>query len=260
MCSAKFVKPDLTKLTSCGDKAHCYDKAKMDQTMAGALIACKDASQVCVPDEVLNADGGKLKSCKVAVLNGAAGGCIQLDLLPQAKQQGGAALKQDVCDAGQACIPCTDPTNGNAPTPFCEPIGVRDAACSGGDSGGTSSSGGTTPAPAAQQACCTTNGNSNGVCIASSAIPADSQGSTIQDTCTGDNKCVPKAMVQGTPVTCDGGFLGNGVCLDKCFSGSLGFAGDIGILSQDKCGSTELCVPCKLASLQGGSTPIPGCN
>jgi len=46
------------------------------------------------------------------------------------------------------------------------------------------------------------------------------------------------------------------VCLDKCFNGLLGAAGDIGLLSKAGCGDTEVCVPCTFIK----DTGAPGCS
>jgi hypothetical protein len=249
VCSG-FTKPDLTKLTACGGgKGHCYDKTKTPAPEN--FTACPDATMVCVPDEILNAGGDKLKSCTSVI---GPGGCIDLAILnlpPDLKSQS-SALKQDVCDPGLVCAPCTDPTHNNAPTPFCQPIGVSDKACTAAP-GGTAGS--TTP-PAPSQGCCTTNGKSNGVCIAESAIPASQKNQVIADTCSTGNVCAPAAFVAGTPTKCSADLLGTGVCIDKCFNGLMSLAGDIGLLPNQGCGATEVCIACLFLSGQG----VPGCN
>jgi len=238
-----FTKPDLSTLTACGNGGgHCYAKTKVDS--ASEFTACADATQVCVPDEILLADGSPLKSCTSII---GAGGCVNATLIPAIAAQGGGALKQDVCAAGLTCVPCTDPTHNNAPTPFCQPIGVHTNDCAAG-SGAAADAG---PPP---QACCTTNGKSNGVCLSSSAIPANQQKNTVQDTCPAADKCVPAAFVDGKPVKCPGDLLGAGVCLDKCFNSLLGTLGGA-VLNNNGCGTTELCIPCSLVSGQG----VPGC-
>ncbi|MBX3200738.1 MAG: hypothetical protein KF894_21555 [Labilithrix sp.] len=241
--SDDFIKPDLSKLQVCGDgKGHCFDKAKTP--MAATFVACANADEVCVPDEILQAGGGTLTTCTSII---GAGACITMSLIPEMEKRGGGALEQDVCKAGQVCAPCTDPTNNGAKTGLCEPIGVHENAC---DASGTTGDGGAPPAP-----CCTTNGKSNGVCIAESAVPEAQRDQTKQDTCAAANKCVPAAFVAGTPVKCNG-FMGSGVCMDKCFDDMMSFAGDIGILSNDGCGETEVCIPCTFVADKG----VPGCN
>src|SRR4051812_21899498 len=84
-CSgAKLVKADLSKLTACGDGAgHCYAKSKLPASAAANMLACDKAGEVCVQDAILEAAGGKLKSCKVAVLSNAPGACITVGTMPE---------------------------------------------------------------------------------------------------------------------------------------------------------------------------------
>lgn len=248
-CDGPFAKVDVTKLTACeGGKGHCYAKEKVGE-FAVQLIACADSTQVCVPDEVLEAGGGKLKTCTSIVGPGA---CFTASLVPEIEKRGGGALKRDVCDADQLCMPCADPTNNNAPTPFCQPIGVYEKACA---SGGSS-----TPAPPAPPPvpCCTTKGVSNGICVVETAVPEDQRSKVKQDVCPAANKCVPRAFVENKPVKCQSGLLGAGVCMDKCFDDMMGTASDIGLLSSAGCGATEVCVPCSFASSSGQK--VPGCD
>lgn len=252
-----FAKVDLAKLTACGPGnkgGHCYPRGK--SPMADKLVKCAGAADdVCVPDEILLAAGAKLKSCTSPLPGG--GGCVSTGFLPEMDERGKGALKQDVCNAGQVCAPCTDPTAGGAATPFCLPIGVHDAACDGA-SGGASAGADAGPPPAALVGCCATGGVSNGVCLQESSIPPADRSQTIPDTCATGNVCVPRAMVEGKPVTCSS-ILGAGVCMDKCFNEMMSLAGGIGILSKANCGATELCIPCSLAQSSGGSK-VPGCS
>ena len=94
------------------------------------------------------------------------------------------------------------------------------------------------------------------MCLAETAIPEDQRDSAPEDTCSAGNRCVPKAFVEGKPVKCNSGLLGSGVCLDTCFNEMMGFASMIGILGKDRCGDTEVCVPCTFVSDQG----VPGCQ
>lgn len=245
-CSTSdFVKPDLATLTACGDgKGHCFAKDKI--SLAGQLVACADASMVCVPDEILLANGQPLKSCTSII---GKGGCVTATLIPQIISEGGGALKPDVCSPTQLCVPCNNPRENGAPTPFCQPIGAHSTACAAGTPApGTDGGGG-----AALPACCTTNGVSNGVCLQETAVPADLRDQTKKDTCADGNKCLPAAQVTGKPVTCQA-LLGAGVCMDKCFNDMMKFGGDIGVLGRTTCGATEVCVPCGFSP-----TKIPGC-
>jgi hypothetical protein len=250
-CTAPFAKPDLSTLASCGGGAgHCYPKEKTPN--ADMFGACPTSGDVCVGDEILSAGGGKLKSCTVSILS-APGACVTLSLMPDKNKQVGGLLKQDGCDGGQLCVPCTDPTT-NTSTQLCDPIGVRSAACSDG-SGTTTPSTPPPPPPPPPQDCCTTGGTSNGVCLPPTAVPADARSNLPADTCTGGNLCVPKSFASGNPVTCNSGFLGAGVCMDRCFNQMLSMVGQFGLVSGDGCGPTELCAPCAMV----GSS-APGCG
>ncbi len=247
-CTAPLAKIDVAKLTACqSGKGHCYPKAKVP-ALGAMLVACPNAAEVCVPDEVLTAGGDKLKTCKSVLGDGA---CFTSSLVPEIAAKGGSALTKDVCDADQQCMPCVDPTNNNAPTPFCQPIGVSEQECA--------AAGGTTQAPAPAtpaQTCCTQEGVTSGVCIAESAIPEKQRSDTKQDTCPAANKCVPRMFVSGKPIKCNSGIMGAGVCLAKCFNDMMGFAGDMGLMSTAGCGRTEVCVPCMFGKDQG----MPGCE
>lgn len=247
-CSGSFEKPDIAKLTACGNgKGHCYDKAKTPS--AAMLGPCSDASQVCVPDEVLGAAGNTLKQCESGV--GSGGGCITMALIPamEADPRAKAFLKQSTCDSGQVCAPCINPEANNAPTGFCEAAGVYGECSSGGAAPPppTPDAGASKPMPA----CCSHGNTSNGVCIGESVIPEAQRSEAPQDSCSSGNKCVPKDMFEGKPVLCNSGLLGKGICLDTCFNEMMGFASMIGIFGKDRCEDTEVCVPCTFMSGKG---------
>ena len=253
-CSgAKLVKADLSKLTACGDGAgHCYAKSKLPASAAANMIACDKAGEVCVQDAILEAAGGKLKSCKVAVLSNAAGACIALGTMPEGsdKDQAKANLKQDVCDAGQVCAPCTNPLQNNADTGICGAIGVSDSECGGASSGTTT----TAPAKAAP-ACC----GGKGSCLDSKALGEGGK-DLKADSCSDGLVCAPTSLVTNKAVKCSSGFLGNGICMGKCFNDMLSGIGGI-FLSQDKCADEELCIPCTFASqMAPDGTKVPGCE
>ncbi len=251
-CDAPLVKVDLSKLTACeGGKGHCYAKDKVGP-MASRLIACAKADEVCVPDEVLEAGGGTLKACKT-IGGTLPGACLTAALVPEILQQGGSALPQDVCDADQKCIPCKDPRPNGGDTGMCGPIGVSDKACSnpGGATGDAGASAATPAVP-----CCKTGFVTSGTCIDQSLVPEGQRDKTKQDVCPANNKCVPRAFVEQKPVTCDSGFLGRGVCLDKCFDSMMAFASQLGVLSRSTCAITEACIPCTFGKDMG----MPGCT
>lgn len=240
-----FVKPDLATLTACGGgKGHCFDKTKTP--MGDKLSPCPGSStDVCVPDNILEAGGGKIASCTSIIGPGA---CATIDLIPEMKERGGSALQQDVCDAGQVCAPCVDPTNGNAKTGLCEAIGVHENACSGG----SDSEAKTVPSTP----CCksASSGKDLGMCIAESGVPEAQRESTTQDTCAAGNKCVPAAMATGKPVMCNSLF-GTAVCVGACFNDMLALGGII--FGSEGCDPEEICVPC---GVMPGDVQVPGCT
>jgi hypothetical protein len=270
---AKFAKVDLSTLKGCQPGGHCYDKAKTPGALAAYLTPCDDATQVCVPDEVLSAAGDKLQTCtqpaNVANVVGPGGGCINLALMPDVQKQAGAYLQQGECPSGLTCMPCKNPQT-NSDSGFCGGVGVYDdsscgaAGADGGAGGGEGAGGdgGAGGVGAGGQACCTTNGKSNGVCMPGSILPADSQGAMPQDTCASSDVCMPAAMVQGKATSCDAGFLfGPGICLDQCFNSMLEVGGSLGVLSSDGCADTEVCTPCSfLQSQMPAGMALPGCQ
>lgn len=238
-----FVKPDLGGLKPCGDgRGHCFPKNKV--TMGDQFTAC-DAEEACVPDEVLEAGGGKLATCKAII--GEGGGCINMDLIPEMKERGGALLKQDACGTGLTCAPCID--DKGAATPFCLGIGAHENECTGaGDS----------PTPSAPAApCCTISGVSHGKCISSQAVPEDQQASVKTDTCSAGLVCAPTAMADLNPVMCTPGLLGDAVCVATCFDDMLASLGGM-LLDRDTCPADELCIPCVMAEMTGAK--VPGCS
>jgi hypothetical protein len=215
--------------------------------MPEALTPCANAADVCVPDNMIEAAGGKVKSCKS--LGDLAGACVTYKLLPEIEASGGGVLPADVCDPDQKCAPCTNPQDQKS-TWLCEATGVRQANCEGGSANTTDAG----PPPVPPAPCCTTKGKSNGSCIDEKLIPADKRDETKVDTCSAGNKCVPTTFFQLKPVACNNEVFGRGVCLDKCFDDMLAGIGSV-FLGQDVCGDTELCLPCSLASGRG----IPTC-
>jgi hypothetical protein len=248
-CSGAFAKPDVSKLTACGGgKGHCYDKDK--NPMPTAYNACPDATQLCVPDQVLTAGGNPMKSCTSVV---GKGGCIDpaLFVMPDEYKSQMSMLKQDVCDSGELCVPCNDPMHGNAPTPFCQPMGVYDQPCTGGGA----PSGGDGGAPSSTETCCASSGKPAGICMTQDAVPESGRGKTDQDTCKSGEQCVPQAFM-GTPTKCSARFGAAGICIDQCFSTIFALAGPL--VGNDGCGDSEVCMPCSLMSMTGSS--VPGCN
>ncbi len=226
-CSSAFVAPDLATLEPCGDgRGHCWPKEK---TPIPNLPAC-EGDDVCVPDAVLTANGGKLKAC--TFLDGKPGACTSL--LVQAIAAHATQLQPDVCDAAtERCAPCVNPID-ETDTHLCEAMGVHADACTSGEG-------------ARQASCC----HGSGVCIDPDAAPEDQRGDLRRDICPATRVCAPAALVDGNPTRCHA-FGDKGVCVDVCFAAQLAPATPV---MRSVCGPTEVCVPCVL----GASRGMPGC-
>ena len=229
-CTGPFAKPDLASLTPCGDgQGHCYSGMK---TLLPELPACAGGSgDTCIPDKVLEANGGKLKAC--TFLSGKPGACVSLMVKQIAEHKND--LQPDVCDAAtERCTPCISPLN-DMDTKLCAEIGVYADACKGG-------------AGAKEASCC----HGSGVCMTRDGVPEDSRDDMLQDTCKSGKVCAPAAMVDGNPQTCS--VLGaSGVCIDLCFAKMLGPAAGV---IRAGCGATSVCLPCVVGKSRG----MPGCD
>jgi hypothetical protein len=68
-------------------------------------------------------------------------------------------------------------------------------------------------------------------------------------------------LMQGKATRCTADFIFGGVCLDQCFSPFLKIAGLTHLLSNDGCGATEVCTPCRvLKEVMPPGIPVPGCE
>lgn len=227
-CSTPFTKPDLATLKPCGDgQGHCFDKNKVRIT---DLPDC-GGGQICVPDEILEANGDKLKPCTFMIDN-KPGACVSLLVQELAAHKD--QMLPDVCDkATERCAPCVDPRDGKD-TKLCEPIGVHEGACTGGKG---------SRAPT----CC----HGAGVCMNESGVPEENRGDMTRDTCGNGKVCAPAAMVSGDPDKCT--LYGiEGVCIDVCFAKMLGPTVKV---ARGQCRPTEVCMPCLIGKGQG----MPGC-
>lgn len=229
-----WVKPDLSELEECGDgQGHCYDAKKISH--GDGFEKCKKPGEVCIADSVLRAGGKKLKSCTSIAGVGNKGACVNIDLIPEMKAQGAGVLKQDVCDDKQVCAPCTNPLANNAPTGFCEEMGVHENDCKGGG------------AATEVERCC----HGMGACLEPEGVPADSRDQLDKQECSDARICAPASLVTGKPAKCTVAGL-DGVCVDTCFAGMLTGTAK---LTRTDCQVTEVCIPCVVGKSQG----MPGC-
>jgi hypothetical protein len=231
-CASGFVKPDLAGKKACGNgKGHCFEANRLMTTDLPS-DEC-GAGEVCAPDKVLLANGDKPKACTFYYQNkpGACTSTITKGVAAHLDQ-----LKPDVCDEGERCVPCVDPTNGKE-TGVCDPTGVHAEPCTGGAGGSD------------EKLCC----HGAGTCINEDAVPEDQRDSMSRETCRSKQVCAPRAMVAGNPSKCDALGFADGVCLDVCFAQMLRSVQKVG---RSNCGPTEVCMPCLIGKGQG----MPGCD
>lgn len=231
VCDSAFVQPDLSKLEACGNgQGHCY---AADKISLSGLPECSTPGEICVPDKVLNANGGTLKSCKFFIKD-APGVCGSLLFTELAANKDQVPASPECDGENERCTPCIHPLDGSN-THQCEPQGVHAEACVGGASA--------KPLPS----CC----HNSGVCMNADAAPEGQRDSLSRDTCSKDKLCAPAAMVDGNPSRCYAFGL-PGVCLDVCFAAMLGPSKPV--MGSD-CRATEVCLPCVIGKGQG----MPGC-
>jgi len=232
-CAPPFANPDIGSLKPCGGgdrgKGHCYDGSK---TAVAGFMPC-EGTEVCMPDSLLEANGGKLKECKFFI----SGPGVCMGLVHDETYKNRNLIQKDkdgVCADDERCLPCINPQT-NEDTKLCGEIGVYEKACQGGSG-------------AVAETCC----HNAGTCLNEDAVPEDQRGDLSRATCSAGKLCAPAALVDNAPTKCD--VLGaDGVCVDLCFAGILGPAG---IVIRSSCRSTEVCVPCVVGKGQG----LPGCD
>lgn len=225
---------DPSKLPACAPAcggAHCVPFYAVPAAQQASLSVCPGG--YCVPDTV-SSTGGNFVPKTCAPLPGfpdAEGRCISSCLKSVADQA--ASLVQDACDAGELCVPCTDPVTGK-------------------DTGACNTAPCDAPAKPAYAfpKCCDYLGSPQATCLPTAKIPADQAKGLQQATCPADFLCVPDEYIpqQGVPIaTCT--TPGGGACVSKCVPNLPGYLG-----SGDCPDKNHVCVPCQFAPT------TPGCK
>jgi hypothetical protein len=99
--------------------AHCVPATEVIDLLASQLSVCDDPSAVCVPDPIIRAGGTYRAPSCTSSLTASPGACISrcLPFILDNPQSG--FLRQDNCEDGDLCVPCTNPFNGT-PTGACD--------------------------------------------------------------------------------------------------------------------------------------------
>jgi hypothetical protein len=222
------------------------------------LDDCDNGSGACVPDTVIASGGGPPTECKVS---GKAGRCLSM-CIPEVASNVSLLTRgdSDACADDERCVPCVDPTTGDA-TGICDldtTVGSTNECVATGTAQAGSAIGAkanetitcpfdptkATPGDPSRFPSC---GDGKGRCLENSLVPADIATRLAQ--CPADGGapglCVPEVYVvekgRHLPTSCRS-FAGiEGRCFSTVFTD---VKNEEGILQQDACTVDERCVPC----------------
>ena len=250
-CSGTPVKPDLSTLKACKagggkgtGKGHCYSrlKAGIDEANGKEFAdpTCGDG-EICVGDNILEAEGGKLKTCTFTAAGAPQPGVCMENLSAQMATNFALLKKGDTeCEETQACTPCINPIT-KEDTKLCGKIGVFDKECTEGAKGKQ------------VELCCAGLGQ----CMPTSSVPGGAGEDLPKDSCSQKDEahvCAPSALIDGKGEKCS--LAGaDGVCLPFCFADVVKGA-QAGIRSS--CNALSFCLPCAAAKAKGFD--MPGCE
>jgi hypothetical protein len=205
--------------TCCGDRGRCVPTDAVDKSARGELNdkGCEGEASLCVPSPWLSDPPVVPLTCHG--FGGAEGRCMP-ECLPDVANRLNK-LKQDVCGAGDRCVPCFDPLTGES-------------------TGSCTIDGDTAKEPAQRFAnCC----GALGACVPSDALESDDRGRLDGSEC-GDALCAPKAWIQDdrtVPTDCRAYGDIEARCLPSCLPDVAKRADK---LQQQTCAEAYLCVPC----------------
>ena len=231
------IDPDmLTPCPSyvCDQGAHCVPKGLVPPEVQAYLPDC-NADMACVPDPFIETNGNFLLESCTAVL-GLEGRCLS-GCIPMVAESA-SYLEQGTCAAGELCVPCFDPIDGQDTT-------VCHFTCDPGPS---------QPAPDPFPACCPAG---NGTCVPKDMVPPESVGSLAQDSCPDASlACVPNEMLDPTfsaepcipDIILQMLGIDDGGCLPDCVDA-------VKNIGQGSCPAGYRCAPCDVFG-----EPTGACN
>jgi hypothetical protein len=224
---------------ACGG-AHCLPASSVPAAQQSLLDGCTAKGGVaglCTPDKLI-ATGGNFVPKSCTSVAGAEGRCLSTCLPSVAAQAG--QLPKDVCDDGEKCAPCYNPTAAD-PT---LPTGACGLACDHPAQPPTVLScpwtGPPVVDPSTFPAC---DGTCSGAhCVPAANVPAGEQ--PLLKSCTG-GFCVPDPLISTggkfVPKSCTSIAGAEGRCLSTCLPP---IAAQAAQLPKDVCADGEKCAPC----------------
>jgi len=208
----------------CQDHGRCVPKDAVPESSQDQLDSrgCEDdaSTALCVPSAWLTDPPKPPTSCRA---HGDAEGRCLPECLPGLEYKA-SRLRQDVCEAGDRCVPCFDPLTGENT----EACGIN----------------GDAPREPAKRFsnCC----GEIGACVPSDALEPDDRARLSGTECGGTTPglCAPKAWIEderSAPVACRTFGDVEGRCLPDCLPD---VASRKSQLQQETCEASYLCVPC----------------
>ncbi len=257
-----YVGPPLIDPNSLGDcapacgGAHCLPASSVPPAQQGLLDKCtakNGAPGLCAPDKLI-ATGGNFVPKTCTSIAGAEGRCVSTCLPSVAAQA--AQLPKDVCDDGEKCAPCFNPTAAD-PTAATGACGI---ACDHPQKPPTVLScpwtGPPVVDPATFPAC---DGACSGAhCVPAANVPPKEQ--ALLQACSG-GFCVPDPLIATAgnfvPKSCTSIAGAEGRCLSTCLPP---VAADAAVLPKDVCADGEKCAPCYNPTAQDPTAATGACS
>ena len=216
-CDPGPTEPPVTFALCCGDLGSCVPSAAIpaDQRDLLGPDSC-EGDALCAPMDLVDSTFRPPSCDSIA---GVEGRCLPACLPAVAAQAD--TLPMDSCAATHLCVPCFDPTTGEAT--------------------GSCSLNGDMPAgpPVTFDRCC----GGIGACVPDTLVPADQRSQLGADTCTTAGQlCAPDSLVAGDIApTCRSLGDAEGRCLPECLPA---VAAQADLLPRATCAEAHLCVPC----------------
>jgi hypothetical protein len=239
---------DPAKLPDCAPAcggAHCLPAQYVPEDQQKLLAACPGG--FCAPDDIIKTDNNWVPATCTSIA-GAEGRCLST-CLPEVSSQ--PLLPQSTCATNERCVPCFDPTNGDADTHACEiacdkPVAPPVVLTCGW-------SGPPVIDPSLLPACSPACGGAH--CLPAAYVPGDA--AKLLATCPG-GYCTPDPIIRTDdnwiPATCTSIAGAEGRCLSTC----LPEVSSQPLLPQSTCQTGEKCVPCYDPT--NGDAPTGACT